>query len=207
MKRLSLFVVFMMVPYLVQAASFDCNKATTPVEKLICGSEAISKLDSQLGNAYGYVLDNTYAKAKKATLIADQKNWITTIRNNCKDADCLRNEYWSRINVLTLIKTNKSAARYVVDQNERTAKTEEFQKDLKRVGINGSLTACNLMVELIGQQGGRDQSYGAICNLNERLIMICDDTMIGKLTLKLYGFAITGATVVDFTANNCPSGG
>ena len=36
----------------VQAASFDCAKAGTKVEKLICGDAGLSKLDDELAAAY-----------------------------------------------------------------------------------------------------------------------------------------------------------
>jgi len=206
MKRLSLLVVLMMVPCLVQAASFDCSKARTPVDKLICGDEQISKLDSELSNVYDYVLSYTRHSVKRSTLIADQKNWIMTARDKCNDVNCLRDAYRTRTKVLTMIKTDKSEACYVVDKNERSAITAEFQRDIKHAGITGTLSECNLMVELIGHQGGHDQSYGAICELNERSVMICNDTMVGKLTLT-FTFIITGDTVADFTEKNCPPGG
>jgi uncharacterized protein len=36
----------------VNAASFDCEKATSEVEKLICGDEELSMLDESLRKAY-----------------------------------------------------------------------------------------------------------------------------------------------------------
>jgi uncharacterized protein len=197
----------MAISNLVFAASFDCTKDTTRVEKLICGSEEISKLDSSLGNAYAYILGVTNAKVKRDALIADQKAWIKNTRDKCGDLDCLRDAYWTRIGALTSIKTDKLAARYVVDQNERSAMTAEFQGWLNRVGITGTLTACDLMIELADQECTRDRSYGAICSLNGRTIMVCNDTMIGNLTLKLYGFAITAENLAYFTKHNCPCGG
>lgn len=207
MNQLALLAVSMMASNLVFAASFDCRNASTRVEKLICSSETISKADSELGNVYTYVLANTYAKEKKSALIAEQKSWIMTIRDRCNDVNCLLHAYRTRIDDLSRIQTDRSTARYVVNQNERATQTVEFQRSLKELGINGKLTACDLMVELIEDKGGRDQSYGAVCKLNNRTVMICDDTMIGKLTLKLSGFAITGDDLADFTKENCPRGG
>ncbi|MDR2081796.1 MAG: hypothetical protein LBP54_07940 [Campylobacteraceae bacterium] len=37
---------------LLLSASFDCNKAKTDIEKLICSDEELSKLDDELGKAY-----------------------------------------------------------------------------------------------------------------------------------------------------------
>jgi uncharacterized protein len=197
----------MAVSNLVFAASFDCAKDGTRVEKLICSSEEISKLDSSLGNAYGYIQGITNVKTKRDALIADQKAWITNTRDRCGDLDCLRDAYWARIDVLTSIKTDKLAARYVVDRNLRSAMTAEFQRWLNRVGITGTLTACDLMIELTDTEAGRDRSYGAICKLNGRTIMVCNDTMLGNLTLKLYGFVIDAESLAYFTKDNCPCGG
>jgi len=35
-----------------------------------------------------------------------------------------------------------------VDQNERSAMAAEFQRQMNRAGITGTLTACDLMIEL-----------------------------------------------------------
>lgn len=203
---LALFTALITAPSILVAASFDCSKALTLVEKRICSNKRLSELDSKLNSTYKYVLGYKYTRAKE-TLIADQKNWISNTRDKCSDDACLADAYYNRINRLTQIKTEISEARYVTDQNERSAKTAEFEKTLNNLGIAGSLTACDLMVEVFDSLGGRDQSYGAVCKLNERMVMICDDTMIGKLTLKLGDPSRTGEGVADFTQTNCPRGG
>ena len=38
----------------VYAASFDCNKASTKIEKIICADSELSKLDGELQEAGGY---------------------------------------------------------------------------------------------------------------------------------------------------------
>lgn len=50
-KSYLLFSLLVASPSLL-AASFDCAKAGTPVEKMICADERISKLDSDLSDAY-----------------------------------------------------------------------------------------------------------------------------------------------------------
>ncbi len=44
----------------IHAASFDCSKATSEVEKLICGDEELSKLDDSLNKAYLERLSGRY---------------------------------------------------------------------------------------------------------------------------------------------------
>jgi hypothetical protein len=115
--------------------------------------------------------------------------------------------YTDRIDAVGRIDTGKASARRIVDSEARLAQTAEFQSSLAVFGIPGELSACDLMVEVIDHRGGRDRSLGAICMLNGKPIMVCNDTMIGKFTLKLSGFALTADSLVDFTANNCPRGG
>ncbi len=47
MTKLLLFVV-LLIPSITYAASFDCNKAHSDVEKLICNTPELSKADDEL---------------------------------------------------------------------------------------------------------------------------------------------------------------
>jgi uncharacterized protein len=78
-----------------QAASFDCGKASTKVEKLVCDTPAISKLDNELDKFYQDVLGKANGEQKKL-LITEQKHWLKHSRNECKDETCLKLAYWSR---------------------------------------------------------------------------------------------------------------
>jgi hypothetical protein len=102
----------------------------------------------------------------------------------------------------------QSDARDVTDRAEVAQQTRAFEANLKSLGVRGRLQ-CKLMIELIQQT--RDRSYGAICELQgvepQRTIMLCDDTMIGKFTVKVSGFAIARDELVAFTKSNCPGGG
>jgi len=82
-----------------------------------------------------------------------------------------------------------------------------FEKSFNRLGFNGQITSCRMMVQL--KQDTRDISFGAICKIGQgaRDLLLCDDTMIGKFTIKAWGFAETLDEVASFTKNNCPGGG
>jgi uncharacterized protein YecT (DUF1311 family) len=75
------------------SASFDCAKAATRVEKLVCTSPQLSKLDSDLGDLYKEAL------AKDASIRQDQVAWLRQ-RNQCADANCLQSAYADRIDEL-----------------------------------------------------------------------------------------------------------
>ena len=86
----------------VQAASFDCAKAATKVEKLICGDAALSKLDEELNAAYKAALQD----GKNAdTVKRAQKQWIKE-RNGCLDAACVKRAYEMRLSLLTVEHTS-----------------------------------------------------------------------------------------------------
>jgi uncharacterized protein len=89
----------------VSAASFDCKKATTKVEKLICDNSELSKLDSELAETY------KEAVRKDPTVRADQSQWLKQ-RNTCTDAKCLNAQYKERINDLDdfIVRYNRSIA-------------------------------------------------------------------------------------------------
>jgi uncharacterized protein len=68
--------------------SFDCAKATLPVEKTICGDPGLSALDRSMAAAYTRTLDKgeTPVKAEIRTM---QRTWLTE-RNGCAKAPDVR---------------------------------------------------------------------------------------------------------------------
>jgi uncharacterized protein len=77
----------------VQAASFDCTKASTNVEKMICNDANLSTLDENMAAAYSRVL---MKYSNFVGIKQQQRDWISQ-RNQCKEITCLTNEYNKRI--------------------------------------------------------------------------------------------------------------
>lgn len=73
--------------------SFDCRKAGTVVERLICSDPELSSLDESLARAYKSVRNS--GLVDKGQLKADQVKWLRQ-RDRCRDADCLRAFYTAR---------------------------------------------------------------------------------------------------------------
>lgn len=101
MKNKTSFVITVFLTYIItfthtQAASFDCARAGTKIEKLICSNDELSKLDDELGKKYSKTLKMSWSKE---VVPHDQKVWLKE-RNSCKDLECLRNSYQKRINEL-----------------------------------------------------------------------------------------------------------
>lgn len=88
----------------VQAASFDCAKAGTSIERLICSESQLSKLDDDMGDAYRATLQFTQ---KTQELKRRQVEWIKE-RNRCQTVECLAAVYRKRIQELA----NPGAGQY-----------------------------------------------------------------------------------------------
>jgi uncharacterized protein len=80
-----------------RAASFDCAKAATTTEKLICGDPQLSQLDGQLAQAYRRALEGAVNPDK---LRAEQRAWLRTERKACGDDACLKTVYAQRLAAL-----------------------------------------------------------------------------------------------------------
>lgn len=78
------------------AAGFDCARAGTAVERMICAQPALSALDDQLAKAY----DAARRSGRHPGLLAQQRDWLTKVRDRCTDATCVRAAYTSRIAAL-----------------------------------------------------------------------------------------------------------
>ena len=77
------------------AASFDCNKATTETEIAICSDPELSALDEGLHIAYRDILVSNFDDAAE-TARTEQRNWITE-RNLCgSEVSCLIDKYKKR---------------------------------------------------------------------------------------------------------------
>jgi len=85
---------FLISPSAAYAASFDCAQAHHWIEKTICSDVELSGLDEQLADSYQQALA---AAANGAALKAEQKAWLKSTRNPCKDIACLRQAYVNRI--------------------------------------------------------------------------------------------------------------
>lgn len=95
--HMMMFLTGMLLAGAAQAASFDCARAQSPVEKLICAEPALSKLDDELATAYANRLkDNKSTDA----LRQEQRQWLKE-RNGCVAADCLKASYRDRIRGLS----------------------------------------------------------------------------------------------------------
>ncbi|HTY26122.1 MAG TPA: lysozyme inhibitor LprI family protein, partial [Desulfomonilaceae bacterium] len=96
----------LLVPGICSAASFDCSRATTPVEKLICADDGLSQLDESLSKTYKEVL---LSAPDPAGLKQEQVKWLREVRNRCTERACLEKEYRNRLATLEELLTGMKA--------------------------------------------------------------------------------------------------
>lgn len=98
-----LFLSCLVLP-MAQAASFDCKKASTAVEKSICANPELSFLDEILTSTYQKVID---VATDRSGVHRYQREWLTKIRDACQDEGCLKNTYIARYRELSKIAFKK----------------------------------------------------------------------------------------------------
>ncbi|HSS27813.1 MAG TPA: hypothetical protein VLL50_07635 [Usitatibacter sp.] len=93
--RIAVLIALLALTAVSRAASFDCRKAATPTEKLICANQHISDLDEYLGRYYYTARAQTGRGA--VCLVPTQRDWLNGVRDACKDVACLERAYLDRL--------------------------------------------------------------------------------------------------------------
>ena len=112
MRQFLIFAAFVLFAAPAAAASFDCNKASTSVEKAVCADPGLSQLDNELARAYA----SAYARMSREPaeqIRLGQRGWIDYAAIDCTDdakplkaaydgdrLECLKSLYVSRIAAL-----------------------------------------------------------------------------------------------------------
>ncbi len=97
-RRFPALIAVLMVASTVtaRAASFDCVKAASPIEKMICEDPTLSMADGHLAEAFKAALA---ASPDPAQLHADERKWLAE-RDKITDVEELRHAYRKRIDIL-----------------------------------------------------------------------------------------------------------
>ena len=75
-------------------ASFDCDRAASEVEHIICGDSGLSRLDEALAEAYRQALSSA---AEPDALRSQQADWLRDHRDPCRHRHCLVSAYRQRV--------------------------------------------------------------------------------------------------------------
>jgi uncharacterized protein YecT (DUF1311 family) len=79
--------------------SFDCNRASTTAEQLVCADRQLAAADIKLAKAYKYQMDVGTAEVK-ANLKKQQNEWRKHERDICTDTACVLKAYQKRLEEL-----------------------------------------------------------------------------------------------------------
>lgn len=91
------------------AQSFDCSKAQTPVEKMICADASLRELDEYLGRYYA--AGRAELEGAASCLQSDQAQWLRSTRNACATGDCLKTAYLNRLGELDPLQPGVTAVK------------------------------------------------------------------------------------------------
>lgn len=80
----------MQIPAHAVLPSFDCRRASSQVEHLICSSDVLAGLDRDMVNLYGQV------RAVNPDDVTDQSSWLRQ-RNACTTHSCVQSQYEQRV--------------------------------------------------------------------------------------------------------------
>lgn len=102
------------------AASFDCARATTALERAICDDEQLNEADGSLGRAYAAAL-RLSPPAEAERLRAEQRSWLAERLERCSvtDLPCLRALVGGRTQELLDRSSELPVVGLVVDEAEQ----------------------------------------------------------------------------------------
>ena len=106
-----------------EAPSFDCTKAATAAEKIVCGDHELSQADAKMAAAYAR-LKRTETPESFATVQESQRKWLAYLTASCKAngplpaeepkraaiKDCLTDDHADRADRLHAIQVVKAGA-------------------------------------------------------------------------------------------------
>jgi uncharacterized protein len=93
---LSILVLISPISY---SASFDCNKASTVTEKLICSNKSLGYFDEDLGGVYKSLMA-TFSSPERSQIVLEQKQWIKERNSECVSVKDCKEIYKNRISTL-----------------------------------------------------------------------------------------------------------
>jgi len=112
MMRITLAAIVLFgLPNAVSAQSFDCRKAQTRTEKMICADAGLSALDEHLGRYYAAA--RVELESAASCLQTDQAQWLKTTRDVCQNEACLKTAYLNRLGELDALQPGVTAIRNI----------------------------------------------------------------------------------------------
>lgn len=223
MRVLCLGILFVcaLVASCAHATSFDCKKATTASEKLICADSNLSSLDDELQRGY-QAAQEAVKPSIKQELVKEQRNWIKYVRDICSDSACLARVYRARIDLLAKTKRvlvddavcsipDGRSCRSVVYYRDPSYRILSFNKTLASRKQSARVIGCERLIDLPVGYANSNDSFGGFCTIIDgqarSRVLICNDEMIGHFAMEvLKDGEDTDAHLIKFTDENCFGG-
>lgn len=216
--------------------SFDCARASTSIETLICGDAALSAQDLKLSEHYKDMLVGAPTLPMRRQLTAYQQLWLKRRDANCEQAgspkECVAKAYRAQADLLlnwiplpdepqdlsALARTwfrsgsivHRGQEYDVYRQPDANGRTASFNVGLKAHQI-AAVDSCAVLVDLPVGTGHGNHSFGGVCSqpakAAKQTVLVCDDDMVGH-----FGFRVVGArkvsieTLARFVADECFGG-
>jgi uncharacterized protein len=134
----------------VNAASFDCGKATTAQEKTICNTPSLSSLDEKLAKIYKEAMANAL---DPQALKNEQRAWLKETRSCNAVPACLERSYETRISLLLPKKSD------VQHQSQpKPHKEEQFNAETERLNVEQKKLAAEQRAKLAAEQRAKQIS-------------------------------------------------
>jgi len=210
MKRIALIIYgWLALMTAAQSASFDCAKASTNIEKIICANDQLSKFDDELSKLYQDALAKSSYEAA-VILKAEQQDWLKNVRSICSNTECIESAYRVRVNILKGVDSaggdmDGNRFRLITKPSDVATLIKDANDHLNGIGI-GRINFCSVLVETPVPNSHGNASYGAICNISNRQrnydAMLCANEMIGTFAMK-YSFSLSNKEAMKFTLANC----
>src|SRR6266704_678440 len=128
--RTIFFALFVLVANGSWAASFNCAKASTRSERLICSDKKLLELDEKMAGAYRKAYN---AASDEKQLKAEQIEWLKE-RDACETSECIGRKYESRIDVFDKIKPDFSWLKeYAGQTTNALAWDKRFSRFIKSI--------------------------------------------------------------------------
>jgi uncharacterized protein len=141
----------------VSAASFDCKRASTEIEKAICANPEMSALDEKMASSYQHLIKACNDSSN--TIKANQIKWLKNTAENCAtEVGCLKAQYSYRIKYLhemsnqceakpsTVQETSTLDCKNTRNENEKAICSNQKALALYQQMVTAyktALTACN----------------------------------------------------------------
>lgn len=210
---------FLLFAVHASAAGFDCARASSQTEHLVCSNPGLSALDSRMSEAYKSALGSA-EDASKPRLLIEQRHWIRYVRDVCATSDCLESAYRRRVELLA--KNNRvifndaacdipegNSCRSIVTYRDSAARIESFNRSLRTHRNPGVIVGCDRLIDLPVGFKDSNHSFGAFCTVQEgprrRHVKICNDDAMGHFAMEAVA---TGSNdeLRTFTDKQCYGG-